>query len=115
MRTLDPGETGLSDPWTLATYDAIVAAGAAIDGSGERTPNATGVAIQAGLITTMIQGNEPEGATGRFAFDDSRIAGCLGRLASPDIPVYQDLAGMTPLLLRSVQLRQTAGTCMPPP
>lgn len=113
MQALDPGAAGLSDPWTLATYDAIVAAGTAIDGSGEATPTAAGVAIQAGEITTSIQGNEPEGATGRFAFDDS-IPGCLGRLANPDIPVYEDSGGMPPLLLDSVQLRQTAATCVPP-
>jgi hypothetical protein len=111
MRVLDPGHAGLSDPWSLATYDAIVAAGTAIDGSGERTPTAAGVATQASLITTGISGNEPEGATGRFAFDDSSIPGCLGRLANPDIPVYEDRAGMPPLLLQSVQLHQTARTC----
>jgi hypothetical protein len=113
MRVLDPGHSGLFDPWTLATYDAIVAAGAAIDGTGEQAPNAAGVALQAGFITTSKPGNEPHGATGRFAFDDSSIPGCLGRLANPDIPVYQDSPGMQPVLLNSVQLRQTSGACMP--
>jgi Protein kinase domain len=113
MRTLDPGHAGLKDPWTLATYDAIVAAGTAIDGTGERTPSAAGVLTQASLITTSLAGNEPDGATGPFAFDDS-IPGCLGRLANPDIPVYQDSAGMQPVILNSVQLRQTSSACMPP-
>ena len=114
MGTLDPGDAGLSDPWTLATYDAIVAAGTAIDGSLQQAPTAAGVATQASFITTTNVGNEPDGATGRFAFDET-IPGCLGRFANPDIPVYEDSGGMQPLLLDSVPLRQTAATCAASP
>jgi hypothetical protein len=114
LAKLDPAHVGLTDPWTVATYNAIVAAGMAIDGTSEPIPNAVSVASQASQITAQYSGNEPDGATGYFAFNESGVPECSGRLNNPDIPVYQDSGGMPPALLHQVVLRQTASTCGAP-
>jgi hypothetical protein len=90
LAPVDEGLTGLADAWTIATYDSVTAAWAAIDpayhGSAPALPTRQDVEGLTGVLNSKYA---PAGATGTGTFDLS----AYGQLLSPDIPVFLDADG----------------------
>jgi hypothetical protein len=90
LAAADKGLSGLADAWTIATYDSVTAAWAAIDaayhGSAPSLPTRQDVEGLTGLLNGKYA---PAGATGTGTFDLSSY----GQLLSPDIPVFLDSGG----------------------
>jgi ABC-type branched-subunit amino acid transport system substrate-binding protein len=89
LHAMDPTAASLTDPWAIATYDSIMAAWQAIEaatvGLTSGLPNSNDVA----QLAEQLKGkNTVSGATGPLSFTP------LGQLISPDIPVYEDSAGI---------------------
>lgn len=88
LATLDPGASGLGDPVTAATYNAMMAAWTAVQAAYEATaPNVPTKADVLGFAVRLNGVFAPSGATGPFSL------GVDGKPASPDIPVFEDSAG----------------------
>jgi ABC-type branched-subunit amino acid transport system substrate-binding protein len=79
----DAGTASLADPWTIATYNAMTAAGSAISGvtgSSETVPPLMAVW---GLIRDLTRRFEVAGATGGFSFTPG------GDVAGQSIPIIE--------------------------
>jgi len=88
FRSSDPGLKGLTDTWTIGTYNAMEAAWIAIeDAFKATTPDAPGKANVLQESTTLNGESSPDGATGRFSLTAS------GQLYQPVVPVYEDSDG----------------------
>lgn len=76
------------DPWTLATYNSVIAAAGALGHSNSPPSKET-----VGSNAANLENHTPyAGAAGQFGFD------VKGRLAGADIPVYQDSNGTCSLV-----------------
>jgi ABC-type branched-subunit amino acid transport system substrate-binding protein len=88
LAAMDPKAASLTDPWTIATYDSMMAAWTAIEtadvGLKSGLPNADDVAQ---LAEHLGGENAVAGATGPLSFTPD------GQLTSPDIPVFEDAGG----------------------
>jgi len=88
LATLDPGHTGLSDTWMVATYNAMMAVWAAIGSAYvARHPNLPTKRDVLDFVDSLNGTSAPSGATGRFSLDTD------GKLVLPDIPIFEDAAG----------------------
>jgi hypothetical protein len=88
LATLDPGHTGLSDTWTVATYNAMMSAWAAIQPAYEAVqPNLPTKIGVLDLVNRLNGEAAPSGATGSLAL------GADGKLLSSDIPIFEDTGG----------------------
>lgn len=88
LATLDPGSTGLNDTWMVATYNAVMAAWAAIQTAYEATaPKIPTKGDVLGLVVRLNGMFAPLGATGSFSLST------VGELTSPDIPIFEDASG----------------------
>ena len=85
---LYPGPAGLPDPWTIASYNAMMAAGTAIDAAARASTSAIPTKADVRRLAGLLNGPDaPQGATGAFSLSPD------GQLLSPDIPVYLDANG----------------------
>jgi hypothetical protein len=88
LGALDPGATGLSDVWTAATYNAMMAAWTAIQAAYQATaPNIPTKADVRDFADRLNGEFATQGAVGPFSL------GPDGTLLSPDIPVFEDSGG----------------------
>jgi ABC-type branched-subunit amino acid transport system substrate-binding protein len=88
LAKIDPGATGLGDTWLVTAYDAMNAAGTAIQQA--YTDPAAGIPTRAAVLTWVDRLNEVlqvPGATGPFSLDNH------GRLVNFTVPVYVDTHG----------------------
>jgi hypothetical protein len=94
LATADPGSAGLSDAWTIATYNAMMAAGDAItDLTTARGDTGTPTKPAVEALTGLLRGIfAPQGATGPFSL------GPNGQLLNPSIPVFEDADGTRTLV-----------------
>jgi hypothetical protein len=88
LAKLDPGESGLGDPWMGATYDAMMAAWAAIQPAYRAVaPNAPTKSDVLGFVVRLNGMFTPVGAGGSFPLSAD------GKRTYPDIPIFKDSAG----------------------
>jgi hypothetical protein len=88
------GTASLSDPWTIATYDAMTAASIAISDAASGSSPVPLVGTVLGIIPLLNQRQEVPGATGPFSI------GTDGNLINPGVPILR-LTDGTPTLLSS--------------
>lgn len=87
---MDPQRAGESDPWTIATYDSVMAAWEAISFVFKEDPHALPSKGAVESLTGLLNGKHaPVSATSPGTLEIS----AYGRLLSPDVPVYLDAAG----------------------
>jgi hypothetical protein len=85
---LDPGDTGLGDEWMAGTYNAMMAAWAAIQPAYEAS--APAIPTRSDVLGFVVRLNgmfTPSGAAGSFPLSAD------GEITSPDIPIFEDKAG----------------------
>jgi len=85
---LDPGNTGMGDEWMAGTYNAMMAAWAAIQPAYEAS--APAIPTKSDVLGFVVRLNgmfTPSGAAGPFPLSAD------GELTSPDIPIFEDKAG----------------------
>jgi len=88
LAKLDPGDSGLSDPWMAGTYNSMMAAWAAIQPAYEAVaPNAPTKSDVLGFVVRLNGMFTPTGATGPFPLSSD------GELSSPDSPIVEESAG----------------------
>lgn len=88
LGALDPEATGLSDLWTVATYNAMMAAWTAIQAAYQATAPKLPTTVDVGDFADRLNGEfATPGAVGPFSL------GPDGKLLLPDIPVFEDSAG----------------------
>jgi hypothetical protein len=85
---LDPGSTGMSDEWMAGTYNAMMAAWAAIQPAYEAS--APAIPTKSDVLGFVVRLNgmfTPSGAAGPFPLSAD------GEITSPDIPIFEDTGG----------------------
>lgn len=88
LAKLDPGDSGLGDPWMGATYNAMMAAWAAIQPAYRAVaPAAPTKSDVLGFVVRLNGMFTPSGATGPFPLSAD------GTLINPDVPIFEDTAG----------------------
>jgi ABC-type branched-subunit amino acid transport system substrate-binding protein len=88
LAKIDPGAAGLGDTWMVTAYDALSAAGTAIQQA--YTDPEAGIPTRASVLTWVDRLNgvlKIPGATGAFSLDNH------GRLVGFTVPVYVDTQG----------------------
>jgi hypothetical protein len=86
------GTQSLSDPWTIATYDAMTAASIAIADAASGSSPVPLLGTVLGVIPLLNQRQEVPGATGPFSI------GTDGNLINPDVPILRLADGSAVLL-----------------
>ena len=88
------GTASLSDPWTIATYNAMTAASIAISDAASGSSPVPLLGTVFGVIPLLSQRQAVPGATGPFSI------GTNGNLINPDVPILK-LTDGSPALLAS--------------
>jgi ABC-type branched-subunit amino acid transport system substrate-binding protein len=79
----DAGTASLADPWTIATYNAMAAASAAITGAAGGSRAIPPLSSVLGLVRDLTGRAQVAGATGAFSI------GPTGDLANPAVPIVE--------------------------
>jgi hypothetical protein len=85
---LDPGDTGMGDEWMAGTYNAMMAAWAAIQPAYEAS--APAIPTKSDVLGFVVRLNgmfTPTGAAGPFPLSAD------GEITTPDIPIFDDTEG----------------------
>lgn len=90
LATMDPGFSGLTDPWTIATYDSMMAAWDAIESAYDGSALPTAAAV--GGMTRLLNGKAaPVSATNPGTLAISAHGQLLFRQTA--IPIFRDANG----------------------
>jgi hypothetical protein len=86
------GIASLSDPWTIATYNAMTTASIAVTDAASASSPVPLLGTVLGVIPLLSQRQEVPGATGPFSI------GTDGNVTNPDVPILKLTDGSVTLL-----------------